>query len=145
MSTLDLQKKLNGYFHKNIKDICINSYTANTDNHCAHFVNHAMLYNVGFRCKGMAGKGEGDGASIRVNEIFRFCPKIGVWKDKPAGDCLASITSTDNVNIASKFMGTRPRKHIGVFCGGSICHNSNSKNTVVSQSPQHFAFHYTGS
>ena len=145
MSVINLSTEVTTYLGKNIKDICPNSFINNGDNHCAHFVSHVMGYSFGFRCKGMTGKGTGVGASIRVNEVFAQCPRVGLWADKPAGDCLIFITSTDNVNVDSKVMGTRPKKHIGIFCNNNVYHYSNSKDKVITQTAEEFALHYIGS
>jgi hypothetical protein len=42
---------LNAYLGKNISDICDNNYVQAADNHCAHFVSHAMNYSFGYTCK----------------------------------------------------------------------------------------------
>lgn len=133
------------YLGKHIKDICGNEYRSESDNHCAHFVSHVKGIKVGFLCRGMTGKGTG-GASIRVHEIFAKCPKVGKWDDRPttALNCLAFVTDSRNVDLASKKMANVPRKHVGIFSGGMVYHYSNSQNKVVKQTPAQFNHHYSG-
>ena len=88
---------------------------------------------------------DGHWASIRVNEVFAQCPRIGLWADKPASNLLAFVTTSDNVNLNLGWMGTRPKKHIGIFCNNTIYHYSNIHDKVMTKSPDEFAKHYAGS
>ena len=137
------QQQLNGYLGKPIGDICQNAYTNDADNHCAHFVSHAMGYHFGVTCRTM-GHGQQPGANIRVQELFPRCASVGTWSSRPAAlaTCLVFITRASNVNLASKVMANVPRKHIGIFFGGVIWHYSNSRHAVVQQTPQQFSNHY---
>lgn len=130
---------------KRIDAICDCAYHSNADNHCAHFVSHALGLHFGFTCKNMTGKGA-QGANIRVQELFPRCRQVGKWSDRPAHltVCLAFVTSEKNVNLATKQMVNVPRKHIGIYNLGSIWHYSNTANKVVKQSPEQFARHYAG-
>lgn len=130
---------------KHIKDICDCSYFNDSENHCAHFVSHMMGYKFGFKCKDMTGKGTGNGATIRVHELFKSCGSVGEWADKPAGDCLAFVTASSHVNLSSKVMANVPQKHVGICYNDMIFHYSNSQHKVVSVTPEKFAKHYTGS
>ena len=136
---------LNGFLGQNIKDICDCGFTDNAVNHCAHFVSHAMLFTFGQTCKGMTGK-DGIGATVRVNEIYNHCLKVGTWSDKPVAltGCLAFVTSSGNVSPDGR-MTDHPRKHIGIFLHGSIWHYSNTRDKVVTATPGEFAKHYPGS
>ena len=85
---------------------------------------------------------DGHWASIRVNEVFAQCPRIGLWADKPAGNLLAFVTTSDNVNLNLGWMGTRPKKHIGIYYNNTIHHYSNVMDRVITQMPEMFAKHY---
>jgi hypothetical protein len=138
----DLQK----FEGERIDAICDCAYHNNAENHCAHFVSHALGLHFGFTCKNMTGKGA-KGANIRVQEIFARCCQVGKWSDRPAHlmVCLAFVTSVKNVNLAIKQMDNVPKKHIGIYNFGSIWHYSNTADKVVKQSPEQFARHYAGS
>ena len=38
--------ELNAYIGRNINTICGNGYTNAADNHCAHFISHALAYTI---------------------------------------------------------------------------------------------------
>jgi hypothetical protein len=137
------QLQLTGYLGKPIGKICPNGYASNADNHCAHFVAHALGYKFGVTCQVMS-HGKVPGVSIRVQEIFPRCPTVGVWSLRPASltPCLVFITRVGNVNLATKVMSNVPRKHIGIFVGGFVWHYSNSQHKVIKQTPAQFALHY---
>ena len=134
---------LNAYLGKNISAICNNGFVAPNDNHCAHFVSHAMNYRFGYNCQ-LAGHGKSPGMNIRVHEVFAKCPSVGAWADRPAtlSPCLVFVTGASNVNVAKKVMENIPKKHIGIFIGGTIWHYSNSHHKVVTQTPEEFIKHY---
>ena len=134
---------LNKFLGKNISAICTNGYDKPNDNHCAHFVSHAMGYSFGYTCK-VAGTGKGTPANLRVQEVFAKCPTVGKWADRPAllDPCLVFVTGASHVNIATKTMANVPKKHIGVFVGGTIWHYSNLNHKVITQLPQEFIHHY---
>jgi hypothetical protein len=137
------QQQLNGYLAKPISQICQNGFANDADNHCAHFVAHALGYQFGVTCLMMA-HGKYPGATIRVQEIFPRCLSVGAWDSRPAAltSCLVFITRASNVNLAAKVMNNVPRKHVGIYLGGSIWHYSNSQRKVVQQTPQQFGNHY---
>ncbi|PYX49427.1 MAG: hypothetical protein DMG79_08715 [Acidobacteria bacterium] len=137
--------ELNKFINKNIKQICGNSYVEPKDNHCAHFVSHVMDYEFGYTCKA-AGTGKVDGANLRVHEVFARCPSVGAWDDRPAtlDPCLVFVTATSNVNVVAKTMANVPKKHIGIFVGGTIWHYSNAQHKVITQVPGDFVHHYPG-
>jgi hypothetical protein len=137
------QQQLDGYLGKAIGEICPNAYASTADNHCAHFVAHALGYKFGVTCQ-MMGNGKGVGATLRVQELFPKCPSVGVWSLRPAAltTCLVFITRAANVNLAGKVMANVPRKHVGILFGGFIWHYSNSQQQVVKQTPSQFALHY---
>jgi hypothetical protein len=137
------QTQLTGYLGKSIADICPNGFKGAHDNHCAHFVAHVLGYHWGVTCQ-MMGSGKAPGATLRVQELFPKCPKVGVWSLRPASvkTCLVFITRAANVNLSAKTMVNVPRKHVGIFADGFVWHYSNSQQKVVKQTPAQFKLHY---
>lgn len=140
---------------KHIKDICDVGYDTASDNHCAHFVSHVMGYHTGavtcanlsWELRQAARKKGFNGATLRVDDVFKKCPEVGEWdKKKPAlKTCLAFITKKSVVDVENKTMGAIPQKHIGIFCSNKIWHYSNSRNKDVSQTEAEFRKHYGSS
>src|SRR4051812_40352680 len=99
------QQQLTAYLGQPIAQICGNNYASPNDNHCAHFVSHAMGYPFGATCRMMSG-GPQPGANIRVQEIFPRCLTVGAWASRPPAltPCLVFITNASNVNLATKAM-----------------------------------------
>ena len=128
-----------------IAKICTNGYTNPKDNHCAHFVSHMLGYGFGATCATMSA-GKNPGASIRVQDVFAHCPKVGAWATRPKDVkvYLAFVTHKSNVNVDRKTMQNVPKKHIGICIEGTIWHYSNADNKVVSQTPEEFQKHYPG-
>jgi hypothetical protein len=137
---------LTKYEGKNIKDICGNGLTNDADNHCAHFVNHVLRLEFGYTCSKATGKGA-QGANVRVHETFARCRAVGNWSDLDGTtqNCLVFITYKSSVDLKNKRMANRPKKHIGIYCNGSIWHYSNTRDKVVKQMPKEFSKHYRGS
>jgi hypothetical protein len=137
--------QLNDFVGKNIKTICANGYAAPHDNHCAHFVSHAMGFQFGYTCQ-TATTGKSAGANLRVHELFSHCLTVGRWTDKPADltGCLVFVTAVSHVNLATKVMANVPQKHVGVFRNGTIWHYSNLHHKVVTEQPSQFVHHYHG-
>ena len=81
MTKVPTKLQLDGFKDMNIKDICSCEFRNDADNHCAHFVSHAMGFAFGYTCKSMTGKGK-MGASIRVHEVFAMCGAVGAWVDR---------------------------------------------------------------
>jgi hypothetical protein len=134
---------LNTYVGKHIKDICECQLIDDSLNHCAHFVSHAMGFHFGYTCKHQTGKGE-KGASIRVHELFAKCSEVGNWSDLKAASCLVFVIASSNVKLESKVMTNVPQKHVGIYISGTIWHYSNSRDKVVTQTPEAFGKHYPG-
>lgn len=137
--------QMNDLLGKTIAEICKCKFHKADVNHCAHFVCHVTKYQFGFTCFSMTGKGSKDNrANIRVQEVFPKCPRVGTWASKPETltKGLVFITHKNNVNVAEKKMQNVPKKHIGIFIGNKIWHYSNSKDKVVSQTPEQFSHHY---
>ena len=136
--------QLDAFLTREITTICPVGYTNRADNHCAHFVSHVLGYQFGFMCNGMV-SGPGTPATIRVQELFPHCRRVGRWQNLPADltQGLVFITNAANVNLSAKTMVNVPRKHVGIFIGGNIWHYSNTRDQVVKQTPAQFANHYS--
>ena len=136
-------QQLNGLLGKPIGQVCQNGYANDADNHCAHFVSHALGYQFGVTCLTMS-HGRQPGANIRVQEIFSRCPSVGTWESLPSTlpFCLVFITRVSNVDLTNKVMNNVPRKHVGIYVSGLIWHYSNSQRKVVQQTPEQFSHHY---
>ena len=134
------QHQLDSYVGKSIGEICQNGYASPADDHGAHFVSHVLGYQFGVTCQ-MMGNGKGAGATLRVHEMFRRCPSIGVWSLRPSSlhACLVFTLRASSVNLAGRTMGNAPRKHVGIFQRGFIWHYSNALGRVVKQAPPQFA------
>lgn len=140
------QQELQAYVGQHISKICPRGYSANSDNHCAHFVSHILGLSIGTTCGSMT-RSTGAAASIRVHEVFHRCTNVGAWADLPSNvsACLVFMTKASNVNLSTKTMLNVPRKHVGIYLPApwKIWHYSNSKHQVVAQRPDEFLFHYT--
>ena len=136
---------LNQIVGKHIKDFCNNGYTKNADNHCAHFVSHALGFTFGYTCDKMVRNASvKPGASIKVHEIFFKCQKVGHWGNRPSGvsQYLAFATTARIVNLKSKIMPNIRQKHVGIYYQGHIYHYDNKLNRVVKESPDKYGRHY---
>ncbi|MCC9601913.1 hypothetical protein LOC67_15235 [Stieleria sp. JC731] len=145
--TLSLSKAFLG---KGMSEICPSGYADTSNNHCAHFVGHALDIRVGLTCHGMASrkKRKGESASLRVHEIFAACPTVSEYDSSMlAKKGLMFVSGVSNfVTAKSGVTSLRnvPKKHIGILVGGKVWHYSNSRNKVVSQTPEEFIKHYRG-
>jgi hypothetical protein len=138
------QLLLNTYVGRTIAEICPNHYANDADNHCAHFVSHAMGYGWGVTCLTLRGgprRGSHFGANIRVHEIFPHCPTVGTWTSRPVTmmSCLVFITGASNVNLSTKMMDNAPSKHVGIYLSGLIYHYSNLQHRVIYETPDQFS------
>jgi hypothetical protein len=139
------QHQLSGYLGKSIADICPNGCTAENASHSAHFVSHVLGYKFGVTCQ-MMGRVKGAAASLRVQDLFPRCPKVGVWSLRPSSmtTCLVFVTRASNVNLAARVMASVPRQHVGLLLNGFVWHYSNRQRKVVRHTPAQFARHYAG-
>jgi hypothetical protein len=126
---------LDSYLGKNISDVCTFGFTGAQENHCAHWVSHVLQLSIGYCC----GKG---GRSIRVQELFAACPTVGAFDDAPSTSFLVFVTAPANVSLSKKVMVNVPRKHIGICYQRTIWHYSNTRDEVITQSPEEFVKHY---
>ncbi|MFO1304751.1 MAG: hypothetical protein U1F54_13545 [Burkholderiales bacterium] len=136
-------QSLDAYLGKHIDKICGNAYVKDSDNHCAHFVCHALAQSFGVTCKGM-GNGKGPGANIRVHETFAHCRKVGAWAAQPPAVpwCLVFILNAGNVDLRRKVMSNVLNKHVGIYTAGFVWHYSNLDRKVIKQTPSEFSHHY---
>jgi hypothetical protein len=129
---------MEAFLGQKIDRICDNRFHNQSDNHCAHFVCHAMGFDFSFNCKDFKG-GRKPGANIRVHEVFANCPSVGKWSDANTGASqLIFVTRKDVVNLATKTMRNIPQKHIGIFQDNRVYHYSNSEKKVVKQTVRDF-------
>jgi hypothetical protein len=138
--------QLDSWLGKSMTDICLNGYNKPSDNHCAHFVSHAVALSFGYTCKQHTGK-QNAGANLRVQEVFVQCPSV-----QEIVECSSSLSGLVFVSARANFVtrGGRtflsnvPRKHIGFLLSGFVWHYSNSQHRVVKQPMSQFLFHYPG-
>lgn len=122
---------LRSYVGKSIGDICSTGFSTPTQNHCAHFVSHALGIKLGMLCGDMAWKTKKTGASIRCDELYNRLTFKGKWEDKPALADGLLIFVISAANVGNGFMYNVPQKHVGIYCGGQVFNFSNSQHQVV--------------
>jgi hypothetical protein len=138
--------QLDSWLGKSMTNICLNGYNARGDNHCAHFVSHALSLDFGYTCKQHTGK-RNRGANLRVQETFAQCANV-----QEIHECNTALTGLVFVSAATSFvvqggktvLNNVPKKHIGMLLGGFVWHYSNSQHQVVKQPMSQFLFHYPG-
>lgn len=142
------EQLLNSYLGKHISDICLNEYTKDSDNHCAHFVSHVLTLNFGLTCMSMGKKKIATGANLRVHEVFARCPSVSeIISCDPNQRGLIFISAPKNFHKDKSspnghVLRNVPKKHIGILLNGKIWHYSNSKRQVVQQTIPEFIHHY---
>jgi hypothetical protein len=121
---------LDGYVGQGIGDICGNHFDSPEQNHCAHFVSHALEIQLGTLCGDMAYATRHTGATIRCDELYNRLPRRGDWANAPAATdgCLLFVTLTSN--MVGTQMGNAPRKHVGIVFGGCVYNFGNSGHAV---------------
>ncbi len=129
--------KLEDTLGHSIDHFCANGFVNPSENHCAHFVCHVLAVDAGYDCRTHTGKLQ-PGASLRVHELFANCPRVGRFKDVPAGICMIFVTEKGNVNLAEHRMRNVPQKHVGLFDGAHVYHYSNTQDQVVRQTAAEF-------
>jgi hypothetical protein len=137
------------FLGKNISKICPNGYVNNADNHCAHFVAHALNLSFGVTCRQLVSpkNQKATGATVRVHEIFAQCPNVRELNETPARiEALVFISAPTNfVTKGSVTTLTNvPRKHIGILLDGVVWHYSNTKDKVVKVPVGDMLNHYPG-
>lgn len=131
---------LMAYVGKGIADICPNGFTSSSQNHCAHFVSHALDIQIGMLCGDMEYATRRTGASIRCDELYNGLTLKGPWDKKPVADDGLLIFVLSARNIVSGRMLNVPQKHVGIHFGGQVFNFSNSQHKVIAD-PSVEAFH----
>lgn len=133
-------KELDSYVGKTIASLCTNDFSSPNENHCAHFVSHALGLKIGMICGNMKLATRGTGASIRCDELYNGLARKGEWADNPcpAGPVLVFVLSASAVNHGR--MSPIPQKHVGILASGKVYHYSNSQKKVVTD-PSVESFH----
>lgn len=124
------QAILDDYVGKEITDICEVGYDARGDNHCAHFVSHALELRHGFLCTGMKHGRPEQGASLRCNELYNALAQRGPWDEAPGQQDGLLIFITVTANMTGAEMGRHPRKHVGIVFGGKVYNYGNTEDKV---------------
>lgn len=143
---------LDEYTGKDITELCPVGFGAVGDewHHCAHFVGHALglnhAANVGTTCAAMRWKGnKTKSACIRVNELFnRGVTEIDAADEK---GCLIFCTIPSNAPkppVGARVMGSKSRKHVGIYLEGSVWHYGNGKDKVKKESLADFTSAFQG-
>lgn len=127
LSTSSLQSHVG----KSIDEICANGFSSPTQNHCAHFVSHALGLKLGMLCGDMLFKTKGTGASIRCDEIYNRLKTKGPWEERPKYDQGLLIFVLSAKNILGGTMLNVPQKHVGIHFDGKVYNFSNSQHKVV--------------
>ncbi len=72
------EASLNALLGKHIRDVCPLGYSADTDNHCAHFVSHVLGFQFNTTCRTMVtGTGHRRPFASRMYSLVVSKPEIG--------------------------------------------------------------------
>ena len=120
------------YVGQGMADICSNHYDTEAQNHCAHFVAHALGIHLGVVCGDLAASASArhTGATVRCNELFNGLPRRGAWADRPAGASPILVFVTFQQNVTGNVMGQMPSKHVGVWFTQRVYNFSNTEHRV---------------
>jgi len=138
---------LKSYLGSHIGAICPNGFDADSENHCAHFVSHALGLEFGMTCARLVHRSRhhGAGANVRVQELFAACPNVRELLECPTvGTALIFVSAPTNFSAKTHTMRNVPKKHVGILHNGVMWHYSNRERRVVSQPASQFLFHYPG-
>lgn len=138
---INLSNELDFMLSEHISKICPSSLAKiNSQNHCAHFVSHALkIHKKGTAdCKTFSFQDKNNPAVkssfIRVNELFNNCKKRRKWDQASSCDSYRLIFATRESNIditkAPPVMKDHPVKHIGIYFNGYVWHYSNTLRQV---------------
>ena len=133
---------LDQYFGKGPDFFCDTGLTTANQNHCAHFVCHALNLRVGRPlCGDLKYATRGRGVTMRVNDVFNYCTVKGSFgNDRKIPPPMAGFaaffvvaTLTDNITAAGDqiTMHDNPHKHVGIYLKGEVWNFSNSHHQVV--------------
>lgn len=134
-----LSSTLDSYLGRSISLICPNGYDKASENHCAHFVSHALQLGFGYTCT--HGRAQAGAANVRVQELFPQCQVRREIAECPTtGEGLVFVSN--KANFHPGHIDNVPKKHVGIMLNGRIWHYSNAKQKVVVQNVGEFLFHY---
>ena len=137
------KSELDAWVGKPMGDLCQNNFTTPKENHCAHFVGHALGIQLGILCGDLGKKAitRHTGASLRCNELYNALQWTGPWDERPIhrADGMMIFVISARL-IANNFMDRVPQKHVGIHFAGQVYHFSNSKHKVIVD-PSVEAFH----
>jgi hypothetical protein len=124
--------ELEAYVGLGIGQVCSNGFASASQNHCAHFVSHALGITLGMLCGDMKYATRRTGASIRRDELYNGLEKKGPWDQRPAiaDGLLVFVVSARQV--VDGVMRNVPQKHVGIRFGGKVFNFSNGQHKVVS-------------
>ena len=116
---------LNSYVNFNINQICNIGRTNDAENHCAHFVCHALgITQGGGDSRRCGGRGSTRGVLIRVHELALVCPDRGFFfASHPRyreGGCLIYVGLS-----AGAVSGVIHGGHVGFYLDGHVWHYEN--------------------
>jgi hypothetical protein len=119
------------YVGKPIGDVCDNEFSSPAQNHCAHFVSHALDIQIGMLCGDMTFATRKTGASIRCDELFNGLRSTGPWAKRPKIDDGLLIFALSAKNVVKGRMLNVPQKHVGIHYSGQVFNFSNGQHKVV--------------
>jgi len=127
------------YINHKMGDICQNHYDTEAENHCAHFVSHALGITLATKCGDLAYATRGTGATVRCNELFNGLTNRGVWANRPDKQAPLLLFVTFEQNVRNNVMGMMPSKHVGIWFSQRVYNFSNTAHIVVAdESPDKF-------
>jgi hypothetical protein len=123
---------LEPYLGKSIAAICSNHYSTPSQNHCAHFVAHALGIKIATLCGDMAWKTRHTGATVRVDELYNGLTYKGPWDQRPGHAVAQLIFVIRKDHVVSNVMQRGvPEKHVGIYLDGAVYNYSNTHHRVV--------------
>jgi hypothetical protein len=140
-----------------VEDFCEFHYgqIGDEENHCAHFVCHALGIQVGLTCDSLlawkqvkANRKAGLAASsrgytVRVDVLYNSLVASGDWDKRTADPCLIFATLPSNISADRATMGQQRKKHVGYFAGGTVWHYGNTNDEVKRDSLAQFRQKFT--
>jgi hypothetical protein len=128
---LTTEPNIAAYVGKSIGDICENHYNTTHQNHCAHFVSHALSIQLPILCGDMKFETRHTGATIRCHELFNQLVDRGTWNKRPKGRSPLLIFIISAAQVRNNIMHNVPQKHVGIYFSGPVYNYSNMHQKVV--------------
>jgi hypothetical protein len=122
------------YAGHGMNEICENHFDTKGENHCAHFVSHALGIKFPVTCGDLKFSTKGSGATIRWDELFNQLNPRGLWDNRPTDGRPLLIFVTFERNVINNRMGSSPHKHVGIYINGPVYNFSNSRHVVIRSS-----------